>query len=89
MTILLWPQELRREIRDPGERIVIPTGAPKERSGGTCGFPPVLRRLSSSYGKASAVALLENQTDGQEAQGEKGGQRGLDPAVVESGQDAV
>jgi hypothetical protein len=23
----------------PLDRIVIPTGAPKERSGGTCGFP--------------------------------------------------
>jgi hypothetical protein len=35
MTILLFPQELQREILGPRDRIVIPTGA--KRSGGTCG----------------------------------------------------
>jgi hypothetical protein len=35
MTILLGPQEVLRQILDPRERIVIPTGA--QRSGGTCG----------------------------------------------------
>ena len=38
MTILLCPQKLQRKILDPCNRIVIPIGAPKERSGGTCGF---------------------------------------------------
>jgi rubrerythrin len=32
------PQQAPREILDPSQRIVIPTGAPKERSEGTCGF---------------------------------------------------
>jgi len=38
MTIVLSPQELQREILDPRDRIVIPTGA--KRSGGTCGSFP-------------------------------------------------
>jgi hypothetical protein len=35
MTILFRP---RRNDLTRSHRIVIPTGAPKERSGGTCGF---------------------------------------------------
>jgi hypothetical protein len=45
MTILLWPQGLQREILDPCNRIVIPTGA--KRSGGTCGSGPCAFQFGS------------------------------------------
>jgi hypothetical protein len=38
-----------------------------------------------SSSSAPAVALLEGQADGQEAQGEKAGKPGLYPVAVESG----
>src|ERR1700761_1059844 len=62
MTILLCAQQLRRESLGPCQRIVIPTGAPKERSGGTCGFFPKLSRRLSSPHTSTHLSLLRHES---------------------------
>src|ERR1700744_5625347 len=49
MTILFRGQDLRCSLCGHN-RIVIPTGAPQERSGGTCGLSPVITHALEAPG---------------------------------------
>jgi hypothetical protein len=50
---------------------------------------PPAELLVRAVSSASSVAVLEEQADGEEAEGEKGGQRGLYAVAMKGGQNTV